>query len=68
MANTNVKPVMSVAMQQKRQLLMCSVRTCKSYPLLHVVSCISQSKYISLLLCNFFAGKACLFVGSASAR
>ena len=68
MANTNVKRVMGVAMQQKRQLLMCSVRTCKSYPLLHVVSCISQSKYINLLLCNFFAGEACLFLGSASAR
>ena len=68
MANTNVKPVMSVAMQQKRQLLMCSVRTCKSYPLLHVVSCISWSKYINLLLCNFYAGEACLFIALASAR
>ena len=68
MANTNVKPIMSVALQQKRQLLMCNVSTCKSYPLLHVVSCISRSKYINLLLCNFFAGEACLFVGSASAR
>ena len=44
MVNTNVKPVMSVAMQQKRQILMCNVSTCKSYPLLHVVSCfLSQS-------------------------
>ena len=68
MVNTNVKPVMSVAMQQKRQILMCNVSTCKSYPLLHVVSCISQSKYINLLLCNFFTREACLFVGSASAR
>ena len=41
MVNTNVKPVMSVEMQQKRQILMCNVSTCKSYPLLHVVSCIS---------------------------
>ena len=68
MVNTNVKPVMSVEMQQKRQILMCNVSTCKSHPLLHVVSCISQSKYINLLLCNFFAREACLFVGSASAR
>ena len=68
MGNTNVKPIMSVALQQKRQLLMCNVSTCKSYSLLHVVSCISQSKYINLLLCNFFAGEACLFLGSASAR
>ena len=68
MANTNVKPIMSVALQKKRQLLMCNVSTCKSYPLLRVVSCISQSKYINLLLCNFFAGEACLFLGSASAR
>ena len=68
MANTNVKPVMSVAMQQKWQLLMCSVSTCKSYPLLHVVSCISLSMYINLLLCNIFTGEACLFVALASAR
>ena len=68
MVNTNVKPVMSVEMQQKRQILMCNVSTCKSYPLLHVVSCISQSKHINLLLCNVFAREACLFVGSASAR
>ena len=68
MANTNVKRIMSVALQQKQQLLMCNVSTCKSHPLLHVVSCISQSKYINLLLCNFFAGEACLFLGSASAR
>ena len=66
--NTNVKPVMSVAMQQRQQILMCSVSTCINYTLLYAVSCISLSKYIDLVLCNFFAGEACLFVTSASVR
>ena len=30
--------------------------------------CISLSQYIDLLLCNFFAGEACLFATSASVR
>ena len=68
MVNTNVKPVMSVAIQQKRQLLMYSVSTCKIYPLLHAVSCISLSRYIDLLLRNFFAREACLFAALVSAR
>ena len=41
--------------------------SCKSYPLLHVISCSSLSKFITLLLCKFFAGEACLFVALASA-
>ena len=63
--NTNVKPVMSVAMQQRRQILMCSVSKCINYTLLYAVSCISLSQYIDF---NFFAGEACLFVTSASVR
>ena len=38
LVNTNVKRVTSVVMQQRRQLLMCSVSTCESYSLLHLVS------------------------------
>ena len=68
MVNTYVKPVMSVAIQQKRQLLMYSVGTWKRYPLLHAVSSISLSQYIDLLRCNVFAREACLFVSLASAR
>ena len=68
LVNTNVKPVTSVAMQQRQQLLMCSVSTCKSYPLLHVVSRFSLSQYIDLLLCHIFDGKTCLFVALASAK
>ena len=62
MVNTNVKPVMSVAIQQKRQLLMYSVSTWKRYPLLHAVSSISLSQSIDLLLCSVFA--RCLFIRS----
>ena len=67
--NTNVKPVTSAVMQQRQQLLMCSVSTCKSYPLfVHVVSRFSLSQYIDLLLCHIFDGETCLFVALASAK
>ena len=49
LVNTNVKPVTSVVMQQRRQLLMCSVSTCESYSLLHLVSCFSLSQFTNLL-------------------
>ena len=66
--NTNVKPVTSVVMQQRRQLLMCSVSTCESHPWLHLVSCFSLSQYINLLFHHCIDGETCLFVASASAK
>ena len=44
MVNTNVKPVMCVTMQQRQQLLMCSVS--RSYPLW----CIDYFFYFSITI------------------